>query len=249
MSGPFGILLLALISIIVATPLLIEEEGWDSISSLLLSAVLLAALHAARPGRKPLLVGVCLIGLDFLLGRIAMTTPSIVTVALQSTFWLLSLIYVTAIIAESMFEASEVTVETLQTALCVYLLIGVLFGFGLSLLDQLSPGSFLDGKHAHLDWTDAEARARSFMKVLEYSFASLSGAGGASISPGRGLVLNLTSLESMAGQIYLAVVIARLVGIGSTSASEAKQHRQAASLNGSETRAVGTASADSSLDA
>ena len=46
--------------------------------------------------------------------------------------------------------------------------------------------------------------------------ATLSGSSYNEIAPTTGFAMNIVSLEALTGQIYLAVVIARLVGIHSS---------------------------------
>ena len=51
------------------------------------------------------------------------------------------------------------------------------------------------------------------MRLLFLSRATLSGSNYAEIAPATGFACNAASLEAMTGQVYLAVVIARLVGL------------------------------------
>ena len=51
------------------------------------------------------------------------------------------------------------------------------------------------------------------MRLFVFSYATLSGANYADIVPATGFARNTTSLEAMTGQIFLAVVVARLVGL------------------------------------
>jgi len=51
------------------------------------------------------------------------------------------------------------------------------------------------------------------MRMFVFSYATLSGSGCAEIVPATGFASNAASLEAMTGQIYLAVVIARLVAL------------------------------------
>ena len=51
------------------------------------------------------------------------------------------------------------------------------------------------------------------MRLFVFSYATLSGSSYAEIAPATGFARNAASLEAMTGQIYLAVVVARLVGL------------------------------------
>ena len=105
------------------------------------------------------------------------------------------------------------TVETLLAALCVFLLIGLLGAFAFTLIDLTSPGSFRASHGPVFAWADERSRATEFMRLFVFSYATLSGSNCAEIAPASGFARNAASLEAMTGQIFLAVVVARLVGL------------------------------------
>jgi hypothetical protein len=51
------------------------------------------------------------------------------------------------------------------------------------------------------------------MRLFVFSYATLSGSNWAEVAPATGFARNAASLEAMTGQIFLAVVVARLVGL------------------------------------
>ena len=63
-GGRFGFLLLALIALMLSTPLVVRGWAWDLLLGLFASVVLVACLCAARPGRDSLRLGLIL-GLVF----------------------------------------------------------------------------------------------------------------------------------------------------------------------------------------
>jgi hypothetical protein len=52
-----------------------------------------------------------------------------------------------------------------------------------------------------------------FMRLFVFCYAALSGSNCAEVAPATGFARNAASLEAMTGPIYLAVVVARLVGL------------------------------------
>ncbi|MFO0952702.1 MAG: hypothetical protein U0835_16450 [Isosphaeraceae bacterium] len=212
-TGKFGLLMMALIALMASTPLIIEGRTSNSFLVIFTGAVLVASLHAARPGRGPVGIGLGLAVADFLMGRLTAAYGSHTLIFVQLSMWLATLVFVTATILESIFESDEVTVETLQAALCVYLLMGVLGGFGYALLDLSLPGSFELAHGPAVDWSDAGSRSKEFVRLFVFSFSTLSGTSYTEIAPATGFASNMSSLQAMAGQIYLAVVVARLVGV------------------------------------
>ena len=65
-------------------------------------------------------------------------------------------------------------------------------------------------------WADERSSATDFMRLFVFSYATLSGSNYAEVAPATGFACNAASLEAMTGQVYLAVVIARLVGLHAT---------------------------------
>src|SRR5262249_19795684 len=137
-------------------------------------------------------------------------------VLLQTVLCLTTLVYVTATILETIFESEVVTLDTLRAALCVYLVIGLLGAFAFTLIELILPGLFQVAHGPGVDWADDRSRATEFMRLFVLSSSRLSGTSYGEIAPATGFAQNAASLEAMTGQIHLAVVIARLVGLHST---------------------------------
>jgi hypothetical protein len=215
-GGKFGVLLVALVALMAAAPLIVAGPVSDAVLRLFTGAVLVASLHAARPGGKPVVVGLALALADLLIGRCTAHFGTRWLVLLQTVLWMSTLIYVTATILRAIFESREVTVETLLAALCVFLLIGLFWAFAFTLIELTLPGSFRATHGPGLAWADEQSRTTEFMRLFVLSCATLSGSNCAEIAPATGFASNAASLEAMTGQIYLAVVIARLVALHAT---------------------------------
>jgi hypothetical protein len=211
-EGKFGPLLVALVALMGAAPL-IPSSVSDAVLTLFTGAVLVASLHAARPGAKPMAIGLALALADFLIGRCTVHFGMPWLVLLQTVLWTSTLIYVIAAILRAIFASRDVTAETLLAALCVFLLIGLFGAFAFTLIDLTLPGSFRALHGPGLVWAEERSRATEFMRLFVFSYATLSGSNYAEIAPATGFARNAASLEAMTGQIFLAVVVARLVGL------------------------------------
>jgi Ion channel len=117
--------------------------------------------------------------------------------------WLVATILATAATARHAVRASTVDSEQLFAALDAYLLVGVIFGVGYSLLDQISPGSFGAPLEHDLDLS------RGFY----FSFVTLATLGYGDIVPVSETARGIAIVEAIAGQMYLAVLVARLVSL------------------------------------
>jgi hypothetical protein len=211
--GKFGYLLLALIVFLTTAPVIAESHARKLVLAGLGSGLLIAGLYAARPGKQSLVVGLVVAAVEIGIGRMGDIHASRLLVLAQALLWLLAMTYVAFEILEKVLGSVEVTLETMQAALCVYLLIGLIWAFGYVLLQIAAPTSFQAQHGPPVVWSDAPSRRLGFLRVVIFSFSTLTGTGYGDIAPAGAFAEMAACLEAMTGQVYLAVVIARLVGI------------------------------------
>lgn len=101
-------------------------------------------------------------------------------------------------------HGGEVNRNRLVGSICVYLLMGVSWGVLFYYLEALSPGSF---KGVPLGSPD-----NTLQDFLYYSFVTLTTLGYGDISPTSPVAQTVSYLEAVAGAVYLAVLVAVLVG-------------------------------------
>ena len=119
-----------------------------------------------------------------------------------------------------LFRFREVTSETLWAAINVYLLVGMLFSFLYALADSLIPGAF--NGTTNMAGNDVQA-------FLYFSFITLTTLGYGDITPAAPAVMTLSYVEALIGQLYVAILIARLVSLYSS-----QQARKEKGLNRTE---------------
>lgn len=103
----------------------------------------------------------------------------------------------------------DVVTDTILGGICVYLLLAVMFSLLFEIMERVHPGSF--GPWSTPTGALATARLVS-PDLIYYSVFVLSTIGPQDVHPLSGAARSWTGLEAMTGQIYLAVLIARLVG-------------------------------------
>jgi hypothetical protein len=106
-----------------------------------------------------------------------------------------------AFIAASVLREGRVDGERICAALCVYLLIGIAFGGIFAALEATTPGSLAGSEPLDLG------------KAVYFSFVTLATLGYGDIVPAASAARALAVLEAMFGQLYLAVLIARMVSL------------------------------------
>ena len=104
-----------------------------------------------------------------------------------------------AFVLSGVLAAGRVDAERISAALCVYLLAGVGFGCIFGAVEAAAPGSL------------AGARPVDLMSAVYFSFVTLSTLGYGDIAPLAPAARALAILEAVFGQLYLAVLVARLV--------------------------------------
>ena len=228
---PFRFLLGALLSILVL-PSVLRYLGFPDggkLGSVLMSALFVALLLSALPAvgttRRRLIAAGTLAGLLLVLVTIhTLTELQALGIAFQ-VIMVLFLFYVVFVTLQYLFRTQRVTIDTIMAALCVYLLLGVVWSFAYSLVDTLEPGSF---KSALFDEGVAFMRLEGEQSFypLYYSLVTLTTLGYGDIVPVSRAASLLAVLEAMTGQVYLAILVARLVGL---QVAQAKAKNGAAS--------------------
>jgi voltage-gated potassium channel len=118
-------------------------------------------------------------------------------------------------------HSGRVTSDKIFAAICVYLLVGFVWTYAYVLLDDLRPGSFADStKTGQIDYVG------HVMQLRYFSFATLTTLGYGDILPRSPTARTMALLEAIMGQIYLAVLVARLVGLHIVHANSERSERR-----------------------
>jgi voltage-gated potassium channel Kch len=96
--------------------------------------------------------------------------------------------------------------ERIYAALSVYLLAGLVFGVAFHVMEGILPGSL------RLASAGSEAGA-SLQDAIYFSFVTLATLGYGDVVPATAIARSLATLEAVGAQLYLAVLIARLVSL------------------------------------
>jgi hypothetical protein len=198
----FVALLIASIVTIMVAPIVLPQSAHATAGRFMLSAVLLLALWAAGIRPRTLLFLLPLLLATLVLNRDAPTGA--LAAGIRAAFFG----YATVIIVMHTIRARTVTADTLAGAACAYVLTGVTWANLYEILELLKPGSF----DIPASWLLQPSHDPAF--ALQYfSFTTLTTVGYGDIHPtglrGGGLAIG----EAVVGQLYVAIMIARLVGL------------------------------------
>lgn len=108
----------------------------------------------------------------------------------------------TAVVLAQAFRAGPVTVHRVQGAVAAFLLLGVAWAFAYDVVDALIPAAFASAS--------ALPEKRGWMY---FSFVTLTTLGYGDITPVHPVARSLAMMEALTGQLYPAILIARLVSL------------------------------------
>jgi len=203
----FTFLLAFLLVYALAAPFFEQIVALDFFMDISLSAVMLSAVFTVyqKKGSRIIILLLVLPSLLIIWVRFFVVTEQILFAAAVSQVFFNA--YMIFIIIYYIFETGLVTRNIIAAALIAYLFIGLLGANLYLLVELIYPGSFSIPHETIL-------KDPSVFKY--FSFVTLTTLGYGDISPISSQARSLSVLEALIGQIYLAVLIARLVGYKST---------------------------------
>jgi hypothetical protein len=203
-------LLISMIFLFVVNPFLEGFVGINILMDIFLSVILLSGIYAVSERRAQVIVALLLALPTFLLhwSYYFLKIPSFLLTA--NIFGTIFLAYTAIVILMHLFRNKEITIDVILGSVCVYFLIGLMWGFVYLILESLCPGSFLIER----------ATTNNLADFMYYSFVTLSTLGYGDIVPLSSPARSLSALEAIMGQLYIAVLIARLVGIHISQSSD-----------------------------
>lgn len=211
--GQFTILLIAILGFLLVPPFFINYEPTGMLASTFLSLLLMSVLYVF-PRRSEFKIA-CVLAVPTLAGRWLVlefphSAPLIVVVVLC---WVCFLILTDVVILRQVLTTTRVTNDTISGAVCGYLVLGIIFAFLYALVGLVYPGSFLvDGRIAVPDISRLFYQ-HEIANLIYYSFVTLATLGYGDIAPVSPPARMIAVIEAVAGQFYVAILIARLVSI------------------------------------
>ena len=194
----YGVVLVAIVTTYVLLSTL-ERARWTKLLfAAALAITMLLVLRASRV--RPALMRVALIGcaLAFVFVLIQSITDSDFFDGSISLILGLLVFVSPFVILNRIFRHPEVSVATIVGAICAYLLIGIVFAEVYLLLDDLDT-FFAQGPRPSGDF-------------LYFSFVTLTTLGYGDLTAGSRAAKTIVVYEAITGQLFLAILIARLVG-------------------------------------
>lgn len=130
--------------------------------------------------------------------------PSLVTFWLAHLAGMTALSAISLVIVQAVFAAGRITYHRLEGAIILYLNIALAFTSVYRLILELDPAAFTP-------IASQQNEAAAATSMLYFSFTTLTSTGFGEILPTNPFARSMANLEFVLGQLYLAIMLARLV--------------------------------------
>lgn len=201
----FRNLLFFLLLYIFISPFLVDYPSIAIVTHSLLSFTLVSSVWAVQKNQNYRSIAMTLLLPVLILYWLGLY--EIIPFDLLSAYALLALFYILLIIAfgGQLIRAKRIDLQVIYGTLCLYLILGLLWGALYSLLYELSPESFSGAL--------LEPPNESLLTTFNYfSMVTLTTLGYGDITPQSHAAGALCQVEAITGQFYIAVLVAWLVG-------------------------------------
>jgi len=204
--GRFSLLLFFLVLMFLVLPLIpIDRVTLNKTFDLLGLVIILSCLRGITNNHRFFIFMVILSIINVMLGGGALLLadiPLLQVIGLLFRLFYYILVFIS--IMRYVIDETPITSDKLAGALSSYILIGIIWTFIYSLFFLMDPANF-----SFSNPTISE----SHNWVMYFSFTTLTTLGYGDITPTSTAVQNYSVIEALFGQVFLAVVIARLVSL------------------------------------
>jgi len=202
----FLLLSASLLCLISALPFFSDNAAGMMALLALSSTVLMLAVYAVSDTHSGLVVGLVLGVPTLVFSWLSLMVGGFAVDVLCFSFGTLFHGYVTVKILLHVLQQRRITEDTLSAAVVVYLMMGVAWAWAYNLVDVVLPGSF-QSAGALADGT------LPWHELLYFSYVALTTLGFGDINPVSRVARSLAILQGISGVLYVAVLVARLVGM------------------------------------
>jgi len=201
--GRFLFLLISMVLMFALRPFLEDFIRIHYLMDIFFFVIFLSAVYAVSQKRSTFIIALVMaLLLEILIWLSHLTDISSFRI-IGNILTILFTGYTATIILSYLFTEDEITGDVIMGAICVYFLIGLAWAFIFFTLELLQPGSFQMPQGQGIDLTH----------FSYYSYVTLTTLGYGDITPISTQARSLALLEAIMGQLYLAILVARLVGI------------------------------------
>jgi len=202
------LLLISILVLFMVSPFVVTLHHGLLILNIVGATIMVAGSYALSDRKQLFRTAIFLSAISIVATCLLLAFPQHWAVLVShSSIILLAAFFCVSILAY-VLHSGRVTSDRIFAAICVYLLIGFAWSYVYALLDEMQPGSF-----AALTETGRNDYVARVMQLRYFSFMTLTTVGYGDVLPRSSAARTMAALEAIMGQIYLAVLVARLVGL------------------------------------
>lgn len=206
----FLILICLILGLIVLVPILKGFAALRIFLDIFITAIYISMVYTVGHKKRHLYIGVLLAMAMLISLWLQYFLQNNLVFAIGRIFGILFFLMVITNTLTFIFKSEDVTIEVIYAAILVYLLMALMWSFVYVLLDLINSASFNVGLSPGQSYQ---------MRFIYYSFVTITTLGYGDITPATELASSFSILEAVVGQLYLVVVVARLVGMHVSSKS------------------------------
>ena len=188
----------------VAFPLAAMGFHFPVLAGTALVVPLIAALIVVSPSPGARMLAAAAVAVGITGAALRIDDPSVLTAWFGHAAVILGLLATSLVIGRAVFGAGRITHHRIQGAIVLYLNIAAMFTAAYRLILELDPNAYA-ALPAH------RSELATLNLLLYFSFTTLTSTGFGDILPVQPLARSLANLEAVVGQLYLTVLLARLV--------------------------------------
>ena len=125
------------------------------------------------------------------------------------------------ILVRDVMRATAVTIDTILGAICVYLLVAMATSEVYSFIYLMNENAFNVSAEVLVE---ALERGEHMWITTYFSFVTMTTLGYGDITPATGAIRSIAMLQAVFGQLYIAIIVARLVAIQVAGGPAAPKH-------------------------
>lgn len=176
------------------------------------TAVFILGIYAAGNNKRNVII-LIILGLPWFLSEWIFTRSSETIFASILFFF-----FIIGTMIDHILHTDDVTADTLYEAVCVFLLLGLLWASFYNYLEYISPGIIFVENNVE------SVKKITANKIIYYSYTTLTTLGYGDITTVSPVGRIVSVLEAIFGQLFLAFLVARLVAIYTATALRKKSN-------------------------
>ena len=211
-GSPYGALLLVLSAMLLVYPFLGSHWAVSWIFDFITLGLVVMSLRVIHGRGGIFYIGLLLGVSAFITGLLGRSLDVESAYPVGAGMRALFMAYLIIVIFSDIMRRRNITFDAVLGASSVFVLLGLAFGSAYALLEWVAPGSFaIPAIPQSIDLIFGKTTTE--FSLLYFSVVTMTTTGFGDITPVAAPARSMAAIEGLLGQLYIAIIIARLVGL------------------------------------